>query len=191
MNLGLLNIASQTDGKDILCETSRKNRVAKTASSSNKMGGLSAMLVLKWSLPMGLAFKTTPPFLARVSEKKLNELWCSHGRLVLPEGYAILADKGFDMTAVFYVNCNPVLTPAFLRGQQFSWEQVGHNLLACQLRYSCETIFKNLTHRKCLAGIIRRENFCYVEDYFYWGLGQANMYRPTQIPMKYESLFKN
>ena len=154
------------------------------------MGGMSAVQVLTWSLPTGLAFETTPPFFARVSEKALNELWCAHGRLILPEGYQVLADKGFEMTSGYYSNYNTVLTPAFLRGQQFAWEQIGHNLRVCQLRYSCETIFKNLTHRKSVSGVIEREKYNVLEDYFYWALGRANMYKPTQVPKKYEYLFE-
>ena len=79
------------------------------------MGGHSAVRVITWSLTMGMAFKTTPPFFARASEKKLVQLWTSQGRLKLPIGYSLLTDKGFGGTAGMYPNFNTILTPAFLK----------------------------------------------------------------------------
>jgi len=192
IDLDLRKVGAIIDGKDFYTETVRKDRVISVAQQGNKLHK-SSFRILTWSLPCGLSFEHTDAFLARASEKQLNRLWCSNGRLKnIPPGYLIMGDKGFDQTTGFYYNNNGVLHPAFLHGNvQFSEEQLGHNLRACQLRYTCETFYSNVTNCDRLYGFIRRNMFHHFQDICHWGHGRANMYLPLQAPTKHKEYFKS
>lgn len=188
--LGLKKHGATVDGKDWFSETARSDRVASVSQHSSKLDH-AGFRVMTWSLGCGLVFEFTCPFLARGSEKALIEIWGKNGRLKnIPVGYLILGDKGFEGTNGSYPNYNTVLHPAFLHGhEQFSTEQIGHNLLACQLRYTCETVYSRVTNRHSLRGVIRRAKFEYFEDSCNWAHGRANLYHPLQMPAKYPNYF--
>jgi len=110
IKLGLKRIGAIIDGKDFYTETVRKNQT--------------------WSLPCGLNFEHTAAFLARVSEKKLNKLWCSHGRLKnVPPGYSVMGDKGFEGTTGYYPNNNIVLH------ESIRWTRTNHQDCLRQMRF--------------------------------------------------------
>ena len=156
-NMELHNVvAALVDGKDFDVETVRADRVLNCAQASNKTHG-SAFRILTWSLPCGVVVERTPAFFGRASEKALMRTWGGLGRLLFPNGYCILGDKGFDNTAGCYVNYNTTLHPAFLTNEQFSRDQVNHNIKICQKRYSCEVVYARVTETVKLSGIFRRE----------------------------------
>lgn len=186
----LRKAGSVIDGKDFGAETVRKNAVVGASQNSSKIDA-SAFRLLTWSMTYGLIFERTRGFLAKTSEKALNKLWGAHGRLQnIPAGYLIMGDKGFDGTSGLYPNDNAVLHPAFLYGKAFKCEQVGWNILACQLRYTCEVDFSRVTNRRSLYGKLRRCKFSYFEDLVGWAHGRANMYKPLQMPTKYKYMFE-
>jgi hypothetical protein len=185
----LRKVGSVVDGKDFGAETVRKNAIITVAQRSSKIEA-SAFRILTWSLACGLIHERTKGFLSKGSEKAINRLWGAHGRLIIPAGYLLMGDKGFEGTSGFYPNDNPVLFPAFLYGQVFSREQVGWNIQACQLRYTCEVDFSRVTQRKSLYGKLRRAKFTYFEDLVGWAHGRANMYKPLQMPTKYKHMFE-
>ena len=157
--------------------------------AGNKLKG-SAFRILTWSDPSGLTYEHTCAFLARSSERQLNELWGMHGQLNIPPGYIILGDKGFTNTSGMYPNFNTVLLPAFLHGNnQFTKEKIGHNLRACQLRYTCETVYARITNRRTLYGFIKWQFFHHFQDACDWAHGRANLYLPLQMLAKYEAYF--
>ena len=178
--LGLKNIAAVLDGKDYQCETVRSHRVLNCAQASNKIHA-SAFRNLTWSLPCGGVIERTPAFLGRFSEKAIMCVWGSTGRLVFPKEYLILADKGFDFTAAFYVNFNTSLHPAFLHDKKFSESQIQHNMKICQKRYSCEVVYSRVAAVGKLDGTIKREWFQHFESLLGWAHGRANLaYAPLQ-----------
>ena len=190
IDLDLRKVGAILDGKDFYSDTVRGNRTISTVQQRNKLGK-SSIRILTWSLPCGLNFEHTDTFFARPTEKKLNFIWGSNGRLKnIPADYLIMADKGFDGTSGYYPNNNTVLHPAFLHGNnQFSPEQIGYNLRACQLRYSCETVYSNVTNCPRLYGFIPRGIFHHFQDLCDWGHGRANLYLPLQMPTKYVEYF--
>ena len=129
----------------------------------------------------GGVIERTPAFLGRSSEKAIMGLWGSMGRLVFPKNYLILADKGFDFTAAFYVNYNTSLHPAFLHNKKFSEEQIHLNIKICQKHYSCEVVYSRVASLGKLSGIIKREWFQHFEPLLGWAHGRANLaYAPLQ-----------
>ena len=95
--------------------------------------------------------------------------------LAFLKGWLILGDKGFDNTAGSYSNFNTTVHPAFLTNPQFSLDEVNHNVLICQKRYTCEVVYSRVTQLKKLSGIIAREHFHHFEDILAWGHGLANI----------------
>mmetsp|Transcript_30386 Transcript_30386/g.30878 ORF Transcript_30386/g.30878 Transcript_30386/m.30878 type:complete len:149 (+) Transcript_30386:122-568(+) len=97
---------------------------------------------------------------------------------------------GFFGTSGFYVNFNRILSPAFLYGnKQFSPKQIDHNIRSCQLRYTCEVVYYNVTNCDRLNGFIPRNIFHHFQDLCDWGHGRANLYLPLQMPAKYNDYF--
>ena len=172
--MGLSHVGALVDGKDFLCETIRKDRVLNCAQASNKVNH-SAFRVLTWSLPCGAVIERTPAFFGRASEKAIMRAWGAHGRLRIPLGYVILADKGFDNTAGCYVNFNTSLHPAFLTNKQFSVGEANHNLEICKKRYTCETVYSRVTETGKLSGVLKKEWFHHVDDLISWAHGTANI----------------
>jgi hypothetical protein len=100
VKLGLRKVGAVLDGKDYLAETARSNRTVSVGQQSNKSHH-AAFRNLTWSLPMGLVFEFTSPFLGRASEKSLVKLWGKHGRLTnRPKGYACCWTKDLTRSAV-------------------------------------------------------------------------------------------
>ena len=140
IKLGLRKVAAVVDGKDFLCETVRTDRTLNCAQSSNKVNH-SALRVLTWSLPCGAVIARTPACFGRASEKAILRRWGNLGRLAFAKGCCIFGDKGFDNTAGSYSNFNTTVHPSFLTSPQFSLDEVNHNMLICQKRYTCETVY--------------------------------------------------
>jgi hypothetical protein len=175
-NMELHNVvAALVDGKDFNVETVRADRLLNCAQASNKTHG-SAFRILTWSLPCGVVVERTPAFFGRASEKALMRTWGGLGRLMFPYGYCILGDKGFDNTAGCYENYNTTLHPAFLTNEQFSRDQVNHNIKICQKRYSCEVVYARVTETVKLSGVFRREWFHHFEQLVGWAHGRANVF---------------
>ena len=173
-------IAALVEGKDWLSETYRRDRVLNCAQASNKVNH-SAFRVLTWSLPCGAVIERTPAFFGRASEKAILRAWGAHGRLLFPKVFLILGDKGFDNTAGSYTNFNTTLHPAFLTNEQFSRDEVNHNVQICKKRYTCETVYSRVAGIEKLSGIIKRETFNHFEALLAWGHGRANIcYKPLQ-----------
>jgi hypothetical protein len=190
--LGLEKHGATVDRKDWFSEMAQSDQVASITQQSGKLDH-AGFHVMTWSLGCGLVFEHMCPFLARAGEKALIEIWGKYGRLKnIPIGYLILGDKGFEGTSGSYPNYNTVLHPAFLHGhEQFSTEQICHNLKVCQLRYTCETVYSRVTNRHSLCGMIRRAKFEYFEDSCNWAHGRANLYMPLQMPAKYVNYFSD
>lgn len=125
--LGLRNVSAVVDGKDVLCETVRCDRVLNSAQSSNKVNH-SAFRFLTWSLTCGTVIERPPAFFGRASEKAILRGWGEHGRLCFPKGTCILGDKGFEGTSGYYTNYNITLHPAFLTSGHFNRDQVDLNI---------------------------------------------------------------
>jgi hypothetical protein len=172
--LGLDNIAAVIDGKDFMCETVRTDRYLNSAQASNKVNH-SAFRLLTWSLPCGTVVQRTPGFFGRASEKAILRVWGAEGRLKFPKGKCILGDKGFDNTAGSYTNFNTTLHPSFLTNEQFTFDQVNHNVLICKKRYTCEVVYSRVVTVKKLGNILEREHFQYIESLLGWGHGIANI----------------
>jgi hypothetical protein len=189
VKLNLRDVGSVLDGKDYLTETARSDRVNNVSQQSNKMSH-SAFRNLTWSLPMGMVFEYTAPFLARASEKSLVHLWGANGRLKnIPKGYAILLDKGFDKISGWLPNYNAVYHPAFLTKGKFDDDQIKTNLMMCQNRYSCEVVYARVAQVDNLNGIVKREKFPWFEDIMNWGHGRANLMQPIQMPARHRDYF--
>ena len=139
---GLEKIAALVDGKDFLAHVTRASSACGRAMHSNKMSA-PAFRILTWTLPGGLCFYHTELFGARLSEERLLALYAK--RLdVLPEGWRVLADKGFATTAHLYPNLNPQVVPHFLKkrdtiGKQFWESEVRSDHFIKTLRYTSET----------------------------------------------------
>ena len=132
--------------KDWYAETVQQNRTISTVQQGSKLGK-SLIHILTWSMAFGLNVEHTKGFFARATEKHINLIWCKYGRLLVPVGYIISSDKGFFGTSGFYVNFDCILSPAFLHGnKKFSPEQIDHNIRSCQLQYTCEIVYSNVTN---------------------------------------------
>jgi hypothetical protein len=93
ISLQFLQICSVFYGTDWAGKTAHKDWTTSVGSQLNKTGG-SAFRAVSWSLPMGLVFEFTTPFLGQASKKRLVKLWRKHGRLKnLPRGQAVLPYK--------------------------------------------------------------------------------------------------
>jgi hypothetical protein len=180
IDAGLTNVCAVPDGKDFLTWTPRTNTVLSRAASSNKMGNHSAARVVTWTTPAGLTFEHTDVFLARVSEKKLVELWGP--RLAkCPHGWCMLADRGFHGTAHYYPNFNAQLTPRFLsKRQQFETEEVTSDYGICKLRYTCEVAFSRVVAQGCVRDVIPFKYFSVLKHMIDWGHANINLGKALQ-----------
>ena len=156
IDLGLKMVGGVIDGKGWFTNTIQSNQNLATVQQGNKLHH-SSIRILTWLLPCGLNFEHTNGFFARVTEKRLNNIWGKFGRLkYISVGYIIMGDKGFYDTSGSYPNFNPIINPAFLHGNvQFSPELIGYILAACQLRYTCETVYLYVTNCPRMSGHIK------------------------------------
>ena len=80
-------------------------------------------ILIKCDNTSGLSFERNNLFLARVTEKKLVELWGPRLKKCLL-GWYMLSDCGFFDTTQFYPNMNHKKTPKFLSGrEQFTTDE--------------------------------------------------------------------
>ena len=127
----------------------------------------------------------TKGFFARATEKHISLIWCKYGCLLVPVGYNISGDKGFFGTSGFYANFNCIISPAFLySNNQFSSEQIDHNICSCQLQYTCEVVYSDVTNCNRLNGFIPQNVFHHFQDLYDWGHRRANLYLLLQMPAK-------
>ena len=138
----------------------------------------------------GLNVEHTQVFFAQATGNHINLIWCKHGCLKISVGCIISGDKRFFGTSGFYVNVNPILSPAFLYGnKQFSPQEMDHNIGSCQLRYTREVIYSNVTNCDRLAGFIPWYLFNHFQHLCDWGHGRTNLYLPLQMPAKHNDFF--
>ena len=177
--VGLHKIAALPDGKDFMIHTPRANPLITRAAYSDKVHH-SAVRCISWSTPCGLYFAHTPLFLARVSEKKLVELWGPRLSSV-PPGYRMLADRGFAGTARYYPTFSAQLTPKFLSGRkQFGVKEVSDDWRICQLRYTCEVAFARVTTETILRDVIPYKHLKYINHINNWAHSASNFCQPLQ-----------
>ncbi len=176
---GLTNVGAVPDGKDFMIDVWRKNALLTRACFSDKVHH-AAVRCISWSTPAGLMFEHTDLFLARISEKRLVELWGPRLKKV-PAGWVMLTDRGFANTARYYPNFNAQLTPKFLSGRlQFSSDEVSSDWRICQLRYTCEVAFSRVTNETGLKDVITRPFFSLLNAMHHWGHANANLKQPLQ-----------
>jgi hypothetical protein len=107
---------------------------------------------------------------------KHGDPWTIECRLTnLPEGRAVLLDKGFDKISGWFPNCNAVLHPAFLTKGKFNPEQIRCNLSICHDRCTCEVVHARVAQTENLQGVLKREKFGWFEAIMNWGHGHANL----------------
>jgi hypothetical protein len=174
---GLEKICAVPDGKDFMIHTPRSNTLITRASRSDKVEH-SATRVITWSTPAGLCFEHTDMYLARVSEKRLVELWGP--RLAkCPPGWKMLSDRGFAGTARYYPNFNAQITPRFLAGRkQFAAEEVASDHGICKLRYTCEVAFSRVVLEEALQDVIPQHFYRLLEDMNQWAHANINIMKP-------------
>ena len=174
---GLEHCCAVPDGKDFKIYTSRKNTLFTRASYSDKVH-TSAVRCISWSTPYGLSFEHTDLFLARVSEKKLVELWGPRLKKC-PRGWYMLSDRGFFDTARYYPNMNHQKTPKFLSGRdQFTADEVSADRRICKLRYTCEVAFARVTKTRGLRDVIPSDYFQTLDAMNHWGHATVNLDAP-------------
>lgn len=150
--------SSLVNGKDFMIYTTRKNTLFSRASFSDKVHH-SAVRCISWSTPQGLSFEHIDLFLARVTEKRLVELWGPR-LMKCPRGWYMLSDRGFFDTARFYPNMNHQKTPKFLSGRdQFTTDELSADRRICKLRYTCEVAFSRVTKTRALRDTISNDFF--------------------------------
>ena len=176
---GLGNICALPDGKDFMIHTPRSNTVLTRASYSDKVHH-SAVRCISWTTPGGLAFEHTNLFFARVTEKRLVELWGPRLKKC-PAGWKMLSDRGFAGTAHYYPNFNAQLTPKFLSGRkQFSSDEVSGDYEICKLRYTCEVAFSRVTLEAGLRDVIPFGFFSVLDAMNHWGHANVNILAPLK-----------
>ena len=174
---GLEKCCAVPDGKDFMIHTTRSKTLFTRASYSDKVHH-SAVRCISWSTPEGLSFEHTNLFLARVSEKRLVELWGPRLKKC-PRGWFMLSDRGFFDTARYYPNMNHQKTPKFLSGRdQFTEGEVSADRQICKLRYSCEVAFSRVTKTKGLRDTISSDFFPLLDVMNDWGHATINLDRP-------------
>ena len=138
------------------------------------------MRCISWSTPTGLSFEHTDLFFARVTEKRLVELWGPRLRKC-PPGWSILADRGLAGTAHYYPNFNSQLTPAFLAGRsQFTSAEVSSDYEICKLRYTCEVAFSRVTLEAGLQDVIPYGFFTTLDAINHWGHANVDLHAPLR-----------
>lgn len=175
----LLKICALPDGKDFMIFTPRSNTVITRAAWSDKVAH-SAVRCISWSTPTGLSFEHTDLFFARITEKRLVELWGPRLKKC-PPGWRMLADRGFSGTAHYYPNFNLQLTPKFLAGRsQFTAAEVAGDYQLCKLRYTCEVAFSRVTTEASLQDVIPFSFFPILDAINHWGHANVNLMKPLQ-----------
>ena len=160
-----------------MTDTVRSHTFITRASHSDKVHH-SGVRCISWSTPCGLSFEHTDLFLARVSEKRLVELWGPRLKKV-PPGWTMLSDRGFAGTARYYPNFNTQLTPKFLSGRlQFEAEEVSADWRICKLRYTCEVAFSRVTNERGLKDVIPYPFFKLLNAMNHWGHANINLLKP-------------
>jgi len=197
---GLLKVCALPDGKDFMINTPRANTIITRAAWSDKvrkyfrLAAIAAQLTswcisclkvhnsavrcISWSTATGLSFEHTDLFFARVSEKRLVELWGPRLRKC-PRGWSMLADRGFAGTAHYYPNFNAQLTPKFLAARsQFTGAEVAGDYELCKLRYTCEVAFARVTVEAGLKDVVPYSFFSIIDAMNHWGHANVNLMAP-------------
>lgn len=93
-----------------------------------------------------------------------------------PQGWSILADRGFANDATRYPNMNVQMTPSFLSGRdQFTYSELSADMVKCKLRYISETNFARVTDENLLTDVIPTRVLPFVKDCISWGHANANL----------------
>ena len=125
-------------------------------------------------------FEHTDLFYARVTEKKLVELWGPRLKKC-PSNWRMLADRGFANTAHYYPKQNPQLTPTFLEGRdRFTAGEVKSDYEICRLRYTCEVAFSRVTSETSLKDAIPYSYLPTLDAINHWAHAHANLQAPLQ-----------
>ena len=129
---------------------------------------------------MGLSFEHTHLFLARVTEKRLVELWGPRLKKC-PALMKMLSDRGFAGTAHYYPHFNAQLTPKFLAGRpQFTAGEVLSDYEICKLRYTCEVCFARVVEEAALKDVIPYAYFWCLDAMNHWAHAHVNLLAPLQ-----------
>ncbi|EJK73031.1 hypothetical protein THAOC_05371, partial [Thalassiosira oceanica] len=99
---GLEKCCAVPDGNDFMIYTTRSNTLFTRASYSDKVHH-SAVRCISWNTPQGLSFEHTDLFLARVTEKRLVELWGPRLKKAISSGVTLLSLSFFErsLTPIF------------------------------------------------------------------------------------------
>ena len=174
--------STEVDGKDLRCETIRKDNVGKRLTNSNKYK-MSSLRWIAWSIPgTGLTTLVTDLFAARISECELVRI---HGEwlIIFPPGTSRLVDRGFAFCTTYYPHLNIAFVPAFMRdrSQMFPIEIINARRMS-QDRYTCEAVFSRVTHHKLMKGILKFEHLRYATDASHCGHFSAQLMKPLMKP---------
>ena len=174
--------ATEVDGKDLRCETIRKDNIGKRITNSNKYK-MSSLRWIAWSIPgTGLTTLVTDLFAARISECELiriHKKWL----IIFPAKTSRLVDRGFAFCTIYYPNLNIAFVPAFMRGrsQMFPVEIINARRMS-QDRYTCEAVFSRVTHHKLMKGILKYEHIRYATDAAHCGHFSSRLMKPMMKP---------
>ena len=174
--------STEVDGKDLRCETIRKDNIGKRVTNSSKYK-MSSLRWIAWSIPgTGLTTLVTDLFAARISEceiVRLHKKWL----MIFPAKTSRLVDRGFAFCTIYYPNLNIAFVPAFMRGrsQMFPVEIINARRMS-QDRYTCEAVFSRVTHHKLMQGILKYEHLRYATDAAHCGHFSSQLMKPMMKP---------
>ena len=103
------------------------------------------------------------------------------GLAMIPNGWRILADKGFTFVSRFFPNLNVIDTPTRLGGRKngrYDHGEVLRDRKICKLCYTCETYFARVVAEEVLKDVISYSNLRIIPHVQAWAHAAANIQHP-------------
>ena len=176
---GMAKVAYIGDATDILTETVRKEISVRNQQHSDKSKH-SAAMGLTWCTPSGWTAMASNLVLGRSSEYNTAVSMAPQFRHLKPD-WALCYDKGVASLRAHLPNLNNVVVPCFLSGGIYSAEEAIRNRSIATNRYVIEITYSRVKQWKMLSPTVPREDFCYLNDIWWWALGFCNLsYQPLK-----------
>ena len=171
---GMPNAVLAGDCTEVVTETVRKHIHIRNQQHANKSHA-SAAIGCSFTTARGGNAVALDLALGRASEDQLTQIIAQY--LQLDPDLELMYDKGCPHLRAYLPNFNNVLVPCFLRPSQgkdqFTFHEATYNRACASGRYVVEISYMRVKQWGLFAPVVLREDFQYLNDCWWWGLGYS------------------
>jgi hypothetical protein len=162
---------------EVVTETVRENIHIRNQQHANKSHA-SAAIGCSFTTTRGGNAVALDLALGRASEDQLTQIIAQY--LQIDPDLELMYDKGVPHLRAYLPNLNNVLIPIFLRPSKgkdrFTFDEATHNRACASVRYVVEISYMRVKLWGLFSPVVPREDFHFLNDVWWWGLGYSNLY---------------